>query len=170
MECPPVRPIELRHAESPADIAMAATIFREYADSLPFDLCFQHFDAELAALPGDYGLPTGLLMLAWVAGEPAGCGAFRPLAGVTPARACEMKRLYVRPAFRRDGVGRALARTLLDQARRAGYTAMFLDTLDEMAPARGLYASLGFIEVLPYYDNPIPGTHYLMADLTRSAP
>ena len=165
-----MRPFELRRAEAPTDIAMAATIFREYADSIPFDLCFQHFEAELASLPGSYAGPDGFLMLASVAGELAGCGAFRPLAGVEHARSCEMKRLYVRPDFRRDGVGRGIASALLGEARRAGFTAMFLDTLDEMAAARGLYASLGFIEVLPYYDNPIAGTHYLMADLTRSAP
>ncbi len=112
------------------------------------------------------------MLLATVAGQAAGCGAFRPLTGVAHENACEMKRLYVRAAFRKDGVGRAIARELLDAARRAGHAVMLLDTLDEMAAARGLYASLGFREVPPYYVNPLPGAHYLMVDLhmTGSAP
>ncbi|HEY9238861.1 MAG TPA: GNAT family N-acetyltransferase, partial [Burkholderiaceae bacterium] len=93
------------------------------------------------------------------------CGAMRGLADSDPANACEMKRLYVRPAFRRFGLGRTLAEALLDEARRAGYSVMLLDTLDEMESARELYASLGFEECAPYYFNPIPGAHYLKADL-----
>ena len=84
------------------------------------------------------------------------------------ANACEMKRLYVRPAFRRFGLGRRLAQALMDEARRAGYSVMLLDTLDDMEAARGLYASLGFDEMAPYYFNPIPGAHYLRAPLADS--
>jgi putative acetyltransferase len=76
-----------------------------------------------------------------------------------------VKRLYGRPAFRRFGLGRALAEALMDEARRAGYSAMLLDTLDDMESARELYATLGFEEIAPYYFNPIPGAHYLKADL-----
>jgi putative acetyltransferase len=145
-------------------------IFREYAASLGIDLGFQSFDAELAALPGDYDAPGGHLLLAHVDGALAGCGALRGLADVDYANACEMKRLYVRPAFRRFGLGRTLAQGLLDEARRIGYSAMLLDTLDDMEAARELYASLGFESVPPYYFNPIPGAHYLKADLDWARP
>ncbi|MEO8524810.1 MAG: GNAT family N-acetyltransferase [Caldimonas sp.] len=158
--------IELRHAESTAELALAADIFREYAASLDIDLCFQNFEAEVASLPGEYIAPAGHLMLAFVDGQAAGCGALRPLAEADYANACEMKRLYVRPAFRRFGLGRLMAQALLDEARRAGYSAMLLDTLDEMEAARELYTTLGFEEIPPYYFNPIAGAHYLKADLT----
>jgi len=105
------------------------------------------------------------VLLASVDGEIAGCGALRPLADVDYANACEMKRLYVRRAFRRFGLGRLLAQALIDNATSGGYSTMLLDTLDEMEAARGLYAALGFEEVAPYYYNPIPGAHYLKAEL-----
>ena len=146
-------------------IDLARGIFREYADSLGIDLAFQDFDAELAGLPGPYAPPDGHLMLAFVDGELAGCGAFRGLSDVDYPNACERKRLYVRPAFRRFGLGRLLAQALLDEARRAGYSATLLDTLDDMEAARSLYASLGFEEIPPYYFSPIAGSHYLKADL-----
>jgi ribosomal protein S18 acetylase RimI-like enzyme len=140
-------------------------IFREYADALDIDLCFQGFAAELLNLPGDYAEPQGLLLLAVVDGAVAACGAFRRLTDVDYPNACEMKRLYVRPACRRFGLGRLLAEMLIDRAREAGYSSMLLDTLDDMEAARGLYASLGFAGVPPYYYNPIPGAHYLKVDL-----
>jgi GNAT superfamily N-acetyltransferase len=157
--------IELRSPETADEIARTAEIFREYAASLDVDLCFQDFEAELAALPGEYAAPRGHLLLAYVDGQLAGCGALRPFADAEDGNACEMKRLYVRPAFRRFGLGRALAKTLLDEARRAGYSTVLLDTLDDMEAARELYASLGFVEIPPYYYNPIAGAHYLKAEL-----
>jgi putative acetyltransferase len=150
---------------TPEMIDATRTIFREYATSLKVDLCFQGFEDELARLPGEYGLPSGTLLLALVDGEVAACGAFRPMADVDYPNACEMKRLYVRPAFRRFGLGRLLAQALLDRGVQAGYHTMLLDTLDDMEAARGLYASLGFEEIPPYYFNPIPGAHYLKANL-----
>jgi putative acetyltransferase len=155
---------------TPGQLEAAREIFREYAASLNIDLDFQNFDAELAALPGDYAAPVGHLLLAIVDGSVAGCGALRALPDVDYANACEMKRLYVRPAFRRFGLGRVLAHALLDEARRIGYSAMLLDTLDDMEAARGMYASLGFEEVPPYYFNPVPGAHYLKADLDWTRP
>ncbi|MBL8290025.1 MAG: GNAT family N-acetyltransferase [Rubrivivax sp.] len=148
-----------------AGLEAVRELFREYAGGLGVDLCFQNFDEELAALPGDYAEPRGALLLALVDGAPAGCGALRPLPEVDYPNACEMKRLYVRRAFRRFGLGRALAQALMDQATRSGYSTMLLDTLDDMESARGLYETLGFAEVPPYYFNPIPGAHYLKADL-----
>lgn len=143
----------------------ARALFRAYAQSLDVDLCFQNFDEEVAALPGEYQEPGGQLLLAYVDGELAGCGAIRRLADVDYANACEMKRLYVQPAFRRFGLGRILAEGLIDEARRAGYSVMLLDTLDDMEAARELYVRLGFEETPPYYFNPIAGAHYLKAEL-----
>jgi putative acetyltransferase len=140
-------------------------IFREYAQQLGVDLCFQNFDAELADLPGEYAGPRGALLLAMVDGDVAGCGALRPLPDADYPNACEMKRLYVRPPFRRFGLGRLLAQALMDRGLQAGYSNLLLDTLDAMEAARGLYASLGFEEIAPYYFNPIPGAHYLRASL-----
>jgi GNAT superfamily N-acetyltransferase len=162
MDTPAVRLITVDTAEL---IASTRSIFREYAASLDVDLNFQGFEAELATLPGEYAAPTGQLLLAMVDDDVAGCGAFRPLADVDYPNACEMKRLYVRPAYRRFGLGRLMAQRLLDDARRAGYSYMLLDTLDDMESARELYATLGFEDVPPYYYNPIPGAHYLRAKL-----
>ena len=158
--------VTLLHVEEVESVEPAREIMREYAASLNVDLCFQNFEAELAELPGEYAVPSGRLLLAFIDGALAGCGGFRALADCDYANACEMKRLFVRPAFRRFGLGRVLAEALLDEARRAGYSAMLLDTLDEMESARELYASLGFEEVPPYYFNPIPGAHYLKCELT----
>lgn len=162
MDSPEIR---LVTPDMPERIEAARAIFREYASSLAVDLCFQGFDAELASLPGEYAEPQGLLLLALVDGEVAACGAFRPLADADYANACEMKRLYVRRAYRRLGLGSLLARALMERAAEAGYSSMLLDTLDEMEAARELYVGLGFEEIPPYYYNPIPGAHYLKADL-----
>lgn len=152
-------------ATSAQDMAIAAQLFREYADSLGLDLAFQNFDDELAQLPGDYAAPRGALLLAYVDGALAGCCALRPLDNADIPNAAEMKRLYVRRAFRGFGLGRQLAETILDAARQAGYTSVLLDTLDDMEAARNLYADLGFQSIEPYYHNPIPGAHYLKADI-----
>ena len=162
MDTPEIR---LVTPDTPELLAATREIFREYAHSLDVDLCFQNFEQELAALPGDYAAPQGCLLLAFVDSALAGCGALRGLSDADYANACEMKRLYVRPAFRRFGLGRVLAQALLDEAQRAGYSEVLLDTLDDMEAARGLYASLGFEEIPPYYYNPIPGAHYLKATL-----
>ena len=160
--------IEFRTPRSADELALTRQIFSEYALQLGVDLCFQDFAAELEDLPGDYDAPLGALLLAWSDGELAGCGAVRPLLQVDEANACEMKRLYVRRAFRRFGLGRMLALDLIDRALVAGYSAVLLDTLDEMEAARGLYASLGFEEVPPFYFNPLPGARYLRLDLNAN--
>jgi ribosomal protein S18 acetylase RimI-like enzyme len=140
-------------------------LIREYVASLDIDLSFQRIDDELATLPAEYQAPGGALLLALVDGQPAGCGAMRPLADVDYVNACEMKRLYVRRAFRRFGLGRVLAQQLMDQATQAGHSTMLLDTLHDMEAARGLYVSLGFQDIPPYYFNPLPGAHYLKVEL-----
>ena len=153
---------------SPADPEALATVrelFQEYAGTLNVNLDFQDFENELATLPGDYAGPRGAILLAWVDGAVAGCCALRPLDTTDYANAAEMKRLYVRKAFRGFGLGQELAEGTLDAARRAGYACVLLDTLDEMESARALYASLGFEEIPPYYHNPLPGSHYLKVDI-----
>lgn len=139
------------------DLEVARALFREYAAALSFSLCFQGFDAELAGLPGDYAPPRGRLLIASVDGAPAGCVALHPFGA-----GCEMKRLYVRPAFRGHGVGHSLAARVIAEARALGYPRMLLDTIaDEMAAAVALYRALGFREISPYRDNPIPGALYM---------
>jgi GNAT superfamily N-acetyltransferase len=142
---------------SEADLVVARALFREYAESLGFDLSFQDFETELAALPGRYAPPGGRLLLAWKDDVPEGCGALRPL----DQSVCEMKRLYVRPVARGHGVGRALAERLIAEARTAGYTGMRLDTVPAMREAQGLYAALGFGEIEAYTPNPVVGARFL---------
>ena len=162
----------MRHAkpklitpQSQADLDATRQIFREYADGLGVDLCFQDFESELTGLPGDYAEPRGALRLALVGGLLAGCCALRPIDNADYPDACEMKRLYVRPSFRGMGLGRTLVESMMDAARVTGYRHLLLDTLDDMEAARALYDELGFVEVPPYYHNPIAGAHYLMAKL-----
>lgn len=162
METPSVSLITPR---TDAELEATREVFREYAADLDVDLCFQAFDAELASLPGEYAAPRGALLLALVEGQVAGCCALRPLDTVDYANAAEMKRLYVRKAFRGFGLGRLLADAILDAGRQAGYHNVLLDTLDDMEAARALYDDLGFEDIPPYYHNPIPGAHYLKATL-----
>jgi ribosomal protein S18 acetylase RimI-like enzyme len=157
--------IQIQAFSENTDIPLVRALFTEYACSLNIDLCFQNFDAELDALPGDYAPPRGTLVLARSGSELVGCCAMRPLDTADYTNACEMKRLYVRPALRGSGVGRRLAEAVMEAAQQAGYATMLLDTLSEMETARAMYQDLGFTEVPPYYYNPIEGAHYLMARL-----
>ena len=157
--------IELVPATSPEELDATRELFREYALGLGVDLCFQGFEEELQSLPGDYAAPRGALLLAHVDGALAGCCALRPLDASDYPGAAEMKRLYVRKAFRGFGLGRRLAEAILDAARLGGYACVLLDTLDDMEAARALYEDLGFEAIEPYYHNPIPGAHYLKVDL-----
>ena len=154
------------------NVIVSADDFRVVDAAVPSDphvtpatVHFQNFEDELQNLPGEYDAPHGTLLLALVDGQVAGCGGFRPLADCDYANACEMKRLFIRPAFRRFGLGRTMAHALIERATSAGYSSMLLDTLDDMEAARDLYESLGFVEIPPYYFNPIPGAHYLKVDL-----
>ena len=148
-----------------ADLQYVRDIFSEYASTLSVDLDFQDFNNELASLPGDYAAPRGALLLARVDGAVAGCCALRPMDSSDYPNAAEMKRLFVRKAFRGFGLGRQLTESILDEARRAGYSSVLLDTLDEMEAARALYEDLGFEEIPPYYHNPHAGAHYLKVEL-----
>jgi GNAT superfamily N-acetyltransferase len=152
---------EIRPADPNKDLPVVRRLFREYAAGLGIDLCFQGFEAELATLPGRYAPPRGRLLLAWSDGEPVGCAALRPLEG----DACEMKRLYVQPAARGCQLGRRLAQGICEEARKAGYRRIFLDTLPTMSAAMRLYSELGFKAVEPYVFNPIEGAIFLGRDL-----
>jgi ribosomal protein S18 acetylase RimI-like enzyme len=147
------------------DMQLARELFRNYAAELAVDLCFQSFEAELAGLPGAYAPPKGRLLVAECDGIAGGCVALRPLEeGV-----CEMKRLWVSPAFRGEGLGRRLAETIIAEARKIGYRTMRLDTLARLAPALELYRSLGFQEIAPYTTNPLEGAVFLEIDVENSA-
>ena len=150
--------ISLAQAENPAQIARVRELFLEYAQSLDLSLCFQNFDKEIAALPGDYAPPDGRLLLAQCDGQLAGCVALRKLEpGI-----CEMKRLYLRPQFRGKGLGRILAQRIIAEARQIGYTRMRLDTIEPvMKDAVAMYHKLGFKIIAPYRANPTPGTIYM---------
>jgi ribosomal protein S18 acetylase RimI-like enzyme len=149
--------IRIVHAQTAEHYESVRVLFLQYADNLGFDLGFQHFDHELATLPGDYAPPDGCLLLAEDFGNRAGCVALRRLED----NVCEMKRLYVMPDFRGRGVGKLLAQTVINGARTIGYVKIRLDTVDSMQAARALYMSLGFYHIEPYRYNPIDGASYM---------
>ena len=153
--------VRLVPARTTEDLSRARTLFEEYASSLHFDLDFQNFETEVAGLPGGYGPPEGRLLLAWDQGQVAGCVALRKI----EREICEMKRLYVRPSFRRLGVGRVLALAIIQEARKIGYSRMRLDTVPSMKDAKALYESLGFQKIPPYCHNPVPGALFLELNL-----
>lgn len=154
--------IELIQAALPEQIEQVRELFLEYAQSLGFSLCFQGFDEELNSLPGAYAPPKGRLLLAKYAGQPAGCVALRPL----ESPICEMKRLYLRPAYRGKGLGRMLTDRVITEARLIGYERMRLDTIQSsMQDAIAIYRKIGFQEIPPYRKNPIAGALYLELQL-----
>jgi ribosomal protein S18 acetylase RimI-like enzyme len=157
-----VKGFSLVQARTPAQLAQARELFLEYAQSLGFSLCFQNFDKELAALPGDYAPPAGRLLLAEYEDQLAGCVALHPLEpGI-----CEMKRLYLRPNFRGKSLGRALADRIITEARQIGYQRMRLDTVEPvMKDAVAMYRKIGFREIAPYCTNPITGALYMELSL-----
>jgi ribosomal protein S18 acetylase RimI-like enzyme len=150
-------------ASFPTDLPAITQLFRAYAASLPIDLGYQGFDGELASLPGKYAPPAGALLIARDAtGAALGCVAMRPL---DEPGVCEMKRLYVAPAGRGQGLGRALAHAIIEAARAAGHREMRLDTLSSMHEAQALYRALGFTEIAAYYDTPIENTVFMSLKL-----
>jgi ribosomal protein S18 acetylase RimI-like enzyme len=149
--------VDVVRATTSEQVEVVRRLFLEYAASLGFDLGFQDFERELASLPGDYAPPEGCLFLALHGQEAAGCVAFHKFS----AGVCEMKRLYVRPAYRGLHIGRTLAEAAVDEARQIGYSCVRLDTVPGMLRAQGLYRGLGFREIEAYRYNPIPGTRYM---------
>jgi ribosomal protein S18 acetylase RimI-like enzyme len=152
-------------AQTATEIGAARDLFVEYAQSLGFSLCFQGFDRELADLPGDYAPPKGRLLLARVDGAPAGVVGVRPLGDDI----CEMKRLYVKSEFRGHKLGRQLADRAVEEARKIGYARMRLDSVaDSMQTAIAMYREMGFKEIPPYRENPMPSVVYMELDLAKS--
>ena len=156
---------QIFQATTDEHIEAARTLFEEYAASLGFSLCFQNFDEELKSLPGAYAPPEGRLLLALENDQLAGCIALRKLGD----KVCEMKRLFVRPAYRATGLGRVLAESIIDEARKLGYTHMRLDTIPgKMDKAIALYHSIGFVEIEPYTQNPVEGAKFMELKLTNN--
>jgi putative acetyltransferase len=156
--------IVLRQVEGPELAETARGLFREYAEAIGTDLEYQGFAAELAALPSPYVPPNGALLIAHAGGDVAGCVALRPLDRGTGGTG-EMKRLYVRPAYRQWGLGRRLVEGVIQRARQAGYGELRLDTLPSMASAQALYLRLGFVEIPPYNNKYLPGTRFFALKL-----
>jgi ribosomal protein S18 acetylase RimI-like enzyme len=153
--------IQIYQAHSSQDISATRELFLEYAQSLGFSLCFQNFDKELKELPGCYAPPDGCIFVAMVDNKYAGCVAIRKFNHDT----CEMKRLYIKPEFRKLGIGRQISLTIIDKAKELGYKRMILDTIATMESAVKLYSSLGFKSVDPYYDNPLENVCYFSREL-----
>ena len=153
--------IQIISAQTATHYQIARKLFRQYADSLDFDLEFQRFSRELATLPGEYESPQGCILLAEESGHFVGCVALRPLDG----KICEMKRLYVSPKYRGHGVGRMLACAVIGKAREIGYEKMRLDTIISMKEARALYYSLQFKNIEAYRYNPLDNPTYMELDL-----
>jgi GNAT superfamily N-acetyltransferase len=153
--------MKLRQCQTETDWTQARTLILELVASIEVDISFQNFDEELASLRHMYALPTGGLLLADAEDDLAGCVALRQFA----AGVCEMKRMYVRPAYRGRGVGQLLAEAIIEQARALGYQSMRLDTLPAMHAAQALYRARGFKEIAPYRYNPVAGTIFMELSL-----
>lgn len=141
-------------------------LFIEYAITLGVDLGFQNFPGELESLDSVYGPPKGRLFIARVDSRSVGCIALKPILDSS----CEMKRLYVEPFFRKEGIGEALVDRLISEAEKEGYSSMYLDTFQSFTPAINLYEKKGFEVTEPYYNNPYEGIVYLCLDLQKQSP
>lgn len=153
----------LFQADAPEHVEIVRALFREYAEAIGTDLEYQGFSAELAALPDPYVPPCGALLIARVGDEVAGCVGLRPI----DKGMGEMKRLYVRPHYRKSGLGQQLVQAVVNAARDAGHRELRLDTLASMTSAQALYCRLGFVEIPPYNTAHLPGTRFYSLDLTQ---
>ena len=143
------------------DLQAIRDLFNEYSHSLAFGLEFQNFAVEIATLPGEYTPPYGELLIAKAGRNVVGCVGLRKFS----EEACEMKRLYVRTAFRGRKIGRDLVLSLIECARQKGYREMYLDTVPSMIEAQNLYESLGFVSIPPYRHNPVAGARFMRLNL-----
>lgn len=149
--------LEFRYATEKDTVEEAKRLFEEYAQSLGIDLAFQNFEEELKTLPGKYAPPGGALILALMDEKTAGCVALRKITDDIG----EMKRLYVRSAYRGLGIGKKLIKMIIEEAQRLNYSYLRLDTLSTLKRAQELYVSVGFYDIEPYVYNPIEGARYL---------
>ncbi len=156
-----MREARIEEAATADDFALGRILFEEYAASVGVDLCFQNFAAELENLASIYSPPGGALLIATIDSDAAGCVGVRRFSDDV----CEMKRLYVRPAYRGWHLGRRLAEAIVERGRGLNYNRMVLDTLESMQIALALYGSIGFQPSAAYYPNPLPGVKYLALDL-----
>ena len=148
--------------EEGSELDAVRELFREYEKELDEDICFQSFEEELKDPLRKYGPPSGDLMLAYWEDEVAGCIA---LTKMKDESACEMKRLFVRPHFRKNKIGKILVEDLLTSAKEKNYRIMRLDTFDKLQPAIHLYRQYGFQNISAYYDNPLTGVVYMQKEL-----
>jgi len=153
--------IKIVEANTKEFVENAKELIREYAQSLEFDLGFQGFDKEMENFPGRYASPRGCLYIALDADQPIGCVALRDLG----QGLCEMKRLYVKPSFRGQKIGKLLAEAVIKAAKTMGYDYMRLDTIPSMKHANMLYNALGFKPIASYRFNPIEGATFLELNL-----
>lgn len=159
-------PFAIAEAATEQDVTAVRALFTAYAAWLGMDLLYHGFPAEVAGLPGAYAPPRGALLLARdAAGQPAGCVGLRPL---RDEGCCEMKRLYVVPDARGNGLGRALATAVVGAAASIGYREIRLDSLPSLAKATALYERMGFRPIAPYYDTPIAETLFFGRPLTAA--
>ncbi len=149
--------ITLLAPKSEAQLESLRELLREYQQSIGVDLCFQNFEAELAALPGDYMPPDGRLIIGEIEGKVACCVAMHRF----DAETAEMKRLFVRPAFRGYGLGRLLTQTIIEDARSKGYQRLVLDTMPDMRDAQAMYEQFGFRDIPAYTVNPVQGARFM---------
>jgi GNAT superfamily N-acetyltransferase len=155
--------LSIKHiTQHDADLETARHLFKEYADELAVDLCFQSFDEELQNPLKKYGAPSGSLIMAFWNGEPVGTVALQAL---EEEGVCEMKRLFVQSPFRKFGIGEALVKAILIEAQKLGYAKMKLDTLERLKPAIALYLKHGFIITTAYYHNPLSEVVYMECNL-----
>jgi putative acetyltransferase len=179
--------LRIQHITSAGiELQTCIQLFQEYAQELNEDLCFQSFDSELENPLKKYGPPTGSLLLAYWKHQPVGCVALTDITHTTTSHApessisttlhpstplrtmlriCEMKRLYVQPAFRKHKIGEALVAAIIQQAQQLNYAVMKLDTLDRLQAAIQLYQKKGFSISNAYYQNPLPGVVYMEKQL-----
>jgi putative acetyltransferase len=149
--------MQIRRAETEEDVARVKSLWTAYWETLGFPLTFQGFGEQLRRLPGEFAAPAGLLLLAIRDDNAMGTIGVRPLR----EHACEAKRLYVPAQYRGEGLGRRLLTSAIEQARAAGYQAMYADTLTSMHEAARLYAAFGFEQIDAYSEDPTPGAIYL---------
>ncbi len=137
-------------------------LIKTYTASIGRSLDFQNLNEELQDFPSKYSYPKGKLLAAISdEGDIIGCVAYTKISDIRS----EMKRLYVKPKYRKLKAGRALAEAIISQARNDGFKEMVLDTLSPMQSAINLYKSLGFAEIPPYYNNPMDDVIYMKLEL-----